>query len=226
VSNFPHWRWHAAGGVGFAALVFGTALAASRRRPTPALNIWLGVAGNAVVSGLLAGWTLQTIPVESLTTGDWIRSLGWATVALGAPVAGAAAAASGVNVPRLRDLLGRRSALPRDPLVLVLGLLLVVLVVLALQAAFGLVFNPRYRDFPFTALTSASIPFLMLTASRSRPWLMRPSAESVAAASLALCALYIVFNETPANWQALWFCAGLLALAVSLVSARDAPNSG
>ena len=35
---------------------------------------------------------------------------------------------------------------------------------------------------------------------------------------LALCAVYIVLNETFANWQALWFCAGLLALAVSLLA--------
>jgi glucan 1,3-beta-glucosidase len=46
---------------------------------------------------------------------------------------------------------------------------------------------------------------------------LRLSAETVAAATLALSAIYIVFNESFANWQALWFCAGLLALAVTLL---------
>jgi hypothetical protein len=51
-------------------------------------------------------------------------------------------------------------------------------------------------------------------------------AESAAAALLVLCAGYTFFNETFANWQAVWFCAGLIALAVSLARARDAPSSG
>jgi hypothetical protein len=42
---------------------------------------------------------------------------------------------------------------------------------------------------------------------------------------LALSAGYIVFNETFANWQSVWFCAGLLGLAAILLSVRDAPSS-
>jgi glucan 1,3-beta-glucosidase len=54
---------------------------------------------------------------------------------------------------------------------------------------------------------------------------LQPCAETVAAATLALSAVYIVFNETLANWQALWFAAGLLVLAVSLLPERAAPDS-
>jgi hypothetical protein len=50
----------------------------------------------------------------------------------------------------------------------------------------------------------------------------RAMAETVAAAVLAICAVYIAINETFANWQAVWLCAGLLGLAVILVRARDA----
>jgi hypothetical protein len=50
------------------------------------------------------------------------------------------------------------------------------------------------------------------------------AAELAAAAVLGLSAIYIVFNETIANWQALWFCAGLIALAVTLVRVQDAPG--
>ena len=45
-------------------------------------------------------------------------------------------------------------------------------------------------------------------------------AETVAAVVLAASALYIVFNETLANWQALWTAAALLLLAVILERSR------
>ena len=41
---------------------------------------------------------------------------------------------------------------------------------------------------------------------------------------LLLAAGYIAFNETFANWQAIWLCAGFLGLAVILLRARDAPD--
>ena len=224
VSNHPHWRWQAAGGVVFAALIFGVALAASWRRPRPPMRLWFAITVMAAVSGTLIGWTIRNIPIESLTVLDWIRSLAWASVAFGAPIAGAAGMATGVNVPSLAAILGRRAQLPRQPVVLALGGLLIVLVVLAAQAALGLVFNPRYRDFPFAPLTAAVIPIVLLMPSFPRRCDIRPNAETVAAALLAICAVYIAFSETFANWQALWFCAGLLALAVSLLPGRAAPG--
>jgi hypothetical protein len=33
---------------------------------------------------------------------------------------------------------------------------------------------------------------------------------------------YIAFNEMLTNWQALWTCAALAAIAVSLTQVRDA----
>ncbi|MEA2938090.1 MAG: hypothetical protein QOC56_1594 [Alphaproteobacteria bacterium] len=229
VSNHPQWRWRAAVGVGLAVLVFGAALAACWMHPPPPVGTWFGVAANATVAGTLIGWTIERVPIESLTVGDWIRTLAWAALAVAAPVLGAAAATSEATVPGLAGVLGRRDERVRDALSLVLGVLLVALAVLAVQAALGLVFDPRYRDFPFAALTAAVVPFLILKVPALRtswPRLrgLRAGAESVAAAVLLLCALYIVFNETPANWQALWFCVALVALAVTLLPARDAPG--
>ena len=43
-------------------------------------------------------------------------------------------------------------------------------------------------------------------------------------AVLAVSAVYIALNETFANWQAIWLCAGFLGLAVILARARDAPD--
>ena len=94
------------------------------------------------------------------------------------------------------------------------------------EAALGLVFDPRYRDIPFAPLTAAAVPFLVLLVTTPRPIGRRAAAETAAAAVLAVSAVYIVFNETFANWQAVWFCAGLIGLAVILALVRDVPSSG
>jgi len=50
-------------------------------------------------------------------------------------------------------------------------------------------------------------------------------AEAVAAAVLALSAVYVVVNETFSNWQSVWFGVGLMGLAIILLLVRDAPSS-
>jgi glucan 1,3-beta-glucosidase len=242
VSNHPGWRAQAGGGVALAAAIFAAALAARRRASVPpAPGQWLGVAAMAFISGTLIGWTVENIGIESLGSGDWLRSLAWGLVALVAPVACAAAAASGMSVPSFAAMLGRSAGRPRSPLALVLGALLIVLAVLAMQAALGLDFDPRYRDFPFVPLTGGAFPFLVLAALRRFGMSVGepagatsgsieiktsgyPAAEIATAAMLGLSAIYIIFNETIANWQAMWFCAGLIALASTLAWARDAPG--
>ena len=62
------------------------------------------------------------------------------------------------------------------------------------------------------------MPFLLLTFARARRTGARALAETVAAAVLALCAIFIVWNETLANWQALWFAAAVVARGVQLAS--------
>ena len=79
--------------------------------------------------------------------------------------------------------------------------------VLSVQAALGLVFDGRYRDFPFAPLTGAAIPLLVLGRWRRRSNV--PAAEKAMAVTLAVSAVYIVGNESVANWQALWFCGRL-----------------
>jgi hypothetical protein len=112
----------------------------------------------------------------------------------------------------------------RDGLSLAVGLILIALTVLSVQAALGLVFDPRYRDIPFAPQSGAVIPFLVLMLSTSRPPGLWAMAETVAGAVLILSAGYIALNETFANWQAIWLCAGFLGLAIILLRARDAPG--
>jgi exo-beta-1,3-glucanase (GH17 family) len=235
VSNHPHWHWQAAEGVVLAAVTFATALAVRRRRAAAgSVGGSLRIAAMATVPGILIGWTLANVPLESLTVGDWLRSLAWAAAALVSPVVGAAAVMSGTTAPTFAHILGRAGQRPRDPVALALGVLRVALAVLAVQGALGLVFDPRYRDFLFAPLTAATVPLLLAThgkpaikeklLGRWKRRLQAPTAEAAVAATLAASAVYIVGNESFANWQAVWFAAALLALAFTLLRARDAPG--
>jgi glucan 1,3-beta-glucosidase len=105
---------------------------------------------------------------------------------------------------------------------LALGIVLIALAVLSLQAALGLVFDPRYRDFPFAPLTGAVMPFLFLAKWKPRPRV--PAAELAMAVLVMGAAIYIVLNEGFANRQACWFAAGLTALALILVRGPAAPG--
>src|SRR5262249_15442614 len=235
VSNHPHWPWQAAGGVGLAAVIFASALAV-RRRTATALDTrcWLRIAVIATVAGILIGWTVTSVPLESLTVGDWLRSLAWAATALASPVVAAVAAASGTTAPSFAQMLGRAAQRPRDVASLALGILLIALAVLSVQAALGLVFDPRYRDFPFAPLTAAIVPFMLLIEAKSavkgsllarlKQRVQAPAAESAIAAALTASAIYIACNEGFANWPAVWFSATLLALAFTLLQARGVPG--
>jgi len=221
--------------VGLAALIFATALAVRGRIPAAAsIGWWLRLAAIAIVSGTLIGWTVANVALESLTAGDWLRSLAWAAVALMAPLVGAAALTSGASAPSFAQILGRAAQRPRDVVALSLGIVLIALAVLSVQAALGLVFDPRYRDFPFAPITAATIPLLLATkgkpaakgklVARWKRRLQTPAAETAVAATLAASAVYIVCNESFANWQAVWFSAALLALAFTLLQAQDGPS--
>jgi exo-beta-1,3-glucanase (GH17 family) len=213
VSNHRHWPWQAAGGLALAALVFAAAIGA---RPQGAaagelgLAGWSAIASTAAVAGTLVGWTIENMPIESFDVGGWLRNLSFAGLAIATPIA---------------SVIGPRPLRVRDPLLLALGALSIALTVLAIQAGLALSFDPRYRDFPFAPLTAAAWPLLLLSLAR-RPAGFRAAAETVAAAVLLSCAIFIVYNETLANWQALWFAAALALLAFSLLRAQAAPGSG
>jgi glucan 1,3-beta-glucosidase len=224
VSDHPHWRRQALAGILLAAFTFGSAFAAGRRTSGTVL-LWPRIAALVFLPAVLFGWTIETVAVDSFSIGGWLRSLAFAATAVVAPIVCAAACAAGRRLPTFAALLGRtgerHGALGRA-----VGCVFIALVVLAMQAALGLVFDPRYRDIPFAPLSAAVVPFLVLWFATPRLAGSRAMAETVAAAALTASAGYIVFNESFANWQAVWFCATLIALAIILVRARDAPSLG
>ena len=223
VSNHPLWRSQAAGGILFALIVFVAAFVA-RRDASPPPVLWLAVTANAIAGGVLIGWSIANVPVESVGAGGWLRSLAFVTIAMLAPPALSAAVMRGTPLPRFSRLIGPAAERVRDPLTLLVGAILIATMLLAVMAALGLVFDPRYRDFPFAPLTAASVPFYMHSAIMPRPIGRHGAAEWAAAGVLALAVPYIVLNEGFANWQSLWLCAALLALALSLARVRDAQS--
>ncbi len=139
VSNHPAWRWQAGGGVALAAAIFASALAARRRAATPlGLGQWLAIAAMASVvrdAHRLDGGehTAREPQRRGLAA---FAGLGFGGA--GGPVACAAAVASGTAVPSFAAMLGRNAYRSHPPLTLMLGTLLLVLAVLAMQAALGL----------------------------------------------------------------------------------------
>jgi glucan 1,3-beta-glucosidase len=223
VSNHPQWKLQAGGGIAFALVIFGAAFLARRNDETsPA--VWFAVSINAIAGGVLIGWTLVNMPIESIGWGGWLRELMLAAVALLAPVTLSAAMMRGVAMPRLSRLIGPRDERSRDPLAILIGIVMVVTLLLAIVSALGLVFDPRYRDFPFAPLTAAVVPFLTHSLVMPRPPGKRGAAEIAGATVLAISMPYIALNEGLVNWQSLWLCGAFVALVVSLVRVRDAQS--
>ncbi len=223
VSDHPHWVAQALAGVLLAALTFGAAFFAGREKGVSASQ-WLTIAALALVPGVLFGWVIEAVVIDSFSPGSWLRSLAFAAIAAAAPIVCSAAYAAGRSTPSFASLLGNRGR--RDGLDWALGSTLIALMLVTVEAVLGLVFDPRYRDIPFAPLTAAAVPFLVLLVSMPRPAGRRALAETAAAAVLAVSAVYIVFNETFANWQSVWCCGALIGLAIILALARDAPSSG
>ena len=222
VSDHPHWRARAAAGILLAGFAFAGAWVAGRGKNPPPL-LWVRIAAMAFLPCVLFGWTLETIPVDSIGIGGWVRMLAFAATAGVAPIVCAAACASGRTLPTFAASLGRPDGV-YEGLAVALGAAFIALTLLSVETALGLVFDPRYRDIPFAPQSAAVFAFLVLMVSTSRQAGQRPAAETLAAAVLAISAVYIAINETFANWQAIWLCAGLIGLALILSRARDAPG--
>ena len=88
------------------------------------------------------------------------------------------------------------------------------------ETALSLIFDARWRDFPFAALTMAVVPFWTLAFIKGAKSGERPLAEAVFAGMLAMSAVYVVLNEGFENWQALWTGAVYVLFASALWQAR------
>jgi len=207
--------------VTFAAAYFSSRSEGEDKPPT--IN-WLPISGIALAGGLFLGWALVQAPLESLTIMDWMRSIILIFLAFVTPPVVAAAIVRDTPLGgfvTVLDPLFWRAAKPLERLVV--GLF-VLSTIAAIAIALGLVFDPRYRDFPFAPLTGPVLTLFIATFA-SPPGLKRQAvAEQISAAVLAASAVYIVFNETALNWQAQWFSILLLILAAACLRLRVAQS--
>ncbi len=233
VSDHPWWLWQLAVGLTLTAVVFAGAIRTGGGGSVAKApgRVAAGIAAIGLVAGIAAPWALENVVIESFGPGGWIRGAAFAAVALAAPVVAAMTLAANERLQAFACVLGGPPP-PYPPpqagegregafVARASGLVLVAATVLAIQTALGLVFDPRYRDFTDPQLSAAVVPFAIATAlgaGRAGP---RGRAETIAAVTLAGSGLYIVRNEGFANWQALWFGAVVMVLAVTIDRLRD-----
>ncbi|WP_210209935.1 beta-(1-6) glucans synthase [Pseudolabrys taiwanensis] len=222
VSNHPYWQWQAAGGVVLAILIFVVAIVTRGKDAEP--RAWLAVTLNAIAAGVLVGWAVENAPVESLGVGGWVRSLAMIAVAVVSPFVLTRGVMKAVPMPALARLFGPVEWRTSDRLAQVMAGVLVATLLLGLLVALGLVFDPRYRDFPFAPMTAAIVPLLTHSLVVRRAEGRRGAAEIGGTILLALSVIYIVPNESLANWQSLWLCATFAALALTLWRVRGVPG--
>jgi glucan 1,3-beta-glucosidase len=223
ISNYPLWKWQMGFGMGLSVLVFGAAMLSLRRRPwSPRLISWLAVALSGTSAGILLGVAVDKMLYESYGIGGWLCWGALLAAGITAPMLSAHAVMSGRSLPTFLELLGPRPSRTGSVMTALLGIALLVATLIGTETALGFVFDPRYRDFPFAALTMAVVPFATLMLVNRPQNGVRPVAEAVFAALLVGSALYIGFNEGPDNWQSLWTCAIYLTFGVTLWQARAA----
>jgi exo-beta-1,3-glucanase (GH17 family) len=221
ISNYPFWKLQMGCGMALSVLVFGAGWLTLRRRPwTPRPAAWVAVGISATSAGTLLGIAADKMLYESYGIGGW---LGWGALlmaAIASPLLCANALMSGRALPTFLELLGPRDQRTGSVPTILLGAALLATTAIGAETALGFVFDPRYKDFPFAALTMAVVPFATLMLLNRPQDGVRPIAEAVFAGLLAGSALYTIFNEGADNWQSLWTCAAYFLLAVTLWRAR------
>ncbi len=225
INNFPMWKPEMAAGMVLCALIFMVAMWTARRRPwAPRFGTWLGVAGSATAAGALLGVAIDKLLTESLGMGGWIQWGLLLAAGIASPLLAASVQMSGRSLPTFLEVIGPRQGRATSRRMLLLALMLGVTTVIATETALGLVFDPRYKDFPFAALTMAVVPFWMLMVFNRPHAGARPIAEAVFGGLLVIASVYIAFNEGIANWQSLWTCLIYVMLGITLWRARVAQN--
>jgi hypothetical protein len=227
ISNFPSWKLQMGCGMALSAFIFAAALLTLRRRPwTPRPAAWLAVAISATSAGILLGIAADKMFYESYGIGGWLQWGSLLGAGIASPLLCAHALVSGGSLPTFLELLGPRESRTKSVLTVLLGLVLGIATLIAAETALGFTFDPRYRDFPYASLTMAVVPFALLMLLNRPQAGTRPIAESTFAGLLAICAIYIGYNEGRDNWQAIWTCAIYLLLAATLWRARAAQIPG
>jgi exo-beta-1,3-glucanase (GH17 family) len=221
ISNYPFWKLQMACGLALCICVFGSALLTLKHRPShPGLASWIAVAVSATVGGILLGVSADKMLHESYGYGGWLLQGLLLAAGIAAPLLSTYALMSGRALPAFLEVLGPPKG--RTPFFMtnMLGITLIVTTLVAAEIALSLVFDARWRDFPFAALTMAVVPFWTLAFLNGPKSGTRPLSEAVFTGLFALAAVYIILNEGSDNWQAMWTGAVYFLLGSALWQAR------
>ena len=221
ISNYPFWKLQMACGLALCICVFGSALLTLKHRPShPGLASWIAVAISATVGGILLGVSADKMLHESYGYGGWLLQGLLLAAGIAAPLLSTYALMSGRALPAFLEVLGPPKG--RTPFFMtnMLGITLIVTTLVAAEIALSLVFDARWRDFPFAALTMAVVPFWTLAFLNGAKSGTRPLSEAVFTGLFALAAVYIILNEGSDNWQAVWTGAMYFLLGSALWQAR------
>ena len=205
VAELPGWKLYLGGSLLFGLLPL--AFAALRREAPGTAAGWAALALTGAASGTLLVMQARYVVDMSRMPFEWAAGGGLWLLSLGAMLVLATALARAVEGKP--DSATSRLA---DPV-----RLLALAFVLAM--CLGLVFDPRYRDFPasFALLPAAGLALLALV--RGLPDQIGDEATGLALA-IAPCAILIAIREGPHNGQALLWCASCLLLALPVLAAR------
>ena len=222
ISNYPLWKPLMGSGMILAISVFSAAWFSQRRKPwKPRLSSWTAVGISATVAGILLGIAIDKMTYESFGLGGWLRWGALLAAAAAAPLLCAIALMSGRSLPAFVELMGPGENRPRSFPTFALGIVLVAIAVIATGAALGSVFDPRWQDLPYAALTMAAVPLASLSWLNRPKAGARPIAETVFAGIFFFSALYIVFIEGTQNWQAVWTSGAYILLGLSMYGVRS-----
>jgi hypothetical protein len=153
---------------------------------------------------------------ESFGFFSWTMQSLLLVAAIAAPPLSAMAVMSERGLPALLDVIRPPQFRLQSLETILLGGTLAVITLIAAVTALNLVFDARWRDLPYPAVTMAAVPLGMVTLFNRSTSRANPKAEISFATLLAGAALYILFNEGFANWQSLWLCAGYGLLSATL----------
>jgi exo-beta-1,3-glucanase (GH17 family) len=224
ISDYPFWKLQLGAGLFLCLSIFATASLTLWRQPSATgLAPWLAVSTCATVGGCLLGVAAEKTLYESYGFGSYLIQGLLLASGMAAPLLCSSAMMSKRALPTFLELIGPREGRHRSLPTQILGFTLTVTTLVAAEIALGLVFDPRWRDFPFASLTMAVVPFWTQTLLSRRKSGSRSLVEAVFAGLFAAAALYISFNEGAHNWQSLWTSAAYFMLSTTLWPARSTP---
>lgn len=216
VSDWPHWRRACAAAALIGAMPVIWAVL-RRREPDPWGWIALAFAGQAAGSILVlqadhAVLATRTAPGAMIAGAGVLLSAATAWLLLDALARRAPATARMAPIRTVVPAL-RRPWAAAPTRAMLLGALRLAAAGAALATSLGLVFDPRYRDFPIAAFLLPAVGFALAFLANARD--ERPGTEEAwVAALLAVSAVVIAGREGPRNYQALAWAAICLLLAL------------